>query len=240
MPITKLTRPARKLLKLKYCGAVIVAAGSASRMGGIDKVMAPLGGEPMIVRTVRQFQECDAIREIVIVTREDLIVPIMDLCHSYDKVKAVVVGGKTRDESVSLGLNTLSDKCKLAAIQDGARPFASWQLIDRVVRAANSYGAAAPAIPVKDTIKVVSGGIVKETPDRSGLQAVQTPQVFDFDMLRGALKKAKADGAAITDDCSAVERLGMSVKIVEGDEKNIKITTPFDLKIAELILEEMQ
>jgi 2-C-methyl-D-erythritol 4-phosphate cytidylyltransferase len=240
MPITKLTRPARKLLKLKYCGAVIVAAGSASRMGGIDKVMAPLGGEPMIVRTVRQFQECDAIREIVIVTREDLIVPIMDLCHSYDKVKAVVVGGKTRDESVSLGLNTLSDKCKLAAIQDGARPFASWQLIDRVVRAANSYGAAAPAIPVKDTIKVVSGGVVKETPDRSGLQAVQTPQVFDFDMLRGALKKAKADGAAITDDCSAVERLGMSVKIVEGDEKNIKITTPFDLKIAELILEEMQ
>ena len=240
MQITKLTRPARKLLKLKYCGAVIVAAGSASRMGGIDKVMAPIGGEPMICRTVRQFQECDVIREIVVVTREDLIVPIMDLCHGYDKVKAVVVGGNTRDASVILGMNTLSDKVKLVAIQDGARPFASWQLIDRVVRAANSYGAAAPAVLVKDTIKVVSGGIVKETPDRSRLQAVQTPQVFDFDLLRGALKKAKADGAAITDDCSAVERLGMSVKIVEGDEKNIKITTPFDLKIAELILEEIQ
>lgn len=238
MDITKITRPARKLLKLQYCGAVIVAAGSASRMGGIDKVMASLGGEPMVVRTVRQFQQCDAIREIVIVTREDLIVPIMDLCHGFDKVKAVVVGGKSRDESVSLGLNTLSDKVKLVAVQDAARPFVTWQLIDRVVRAANSYGAAAPAIPVKDTIKVVQGGVVMNTPDRSTLQAVQTPQVFDFDLLRGALKQARLDGAAITDDCSAVERLGMSVKIVEGDERNIKITTPLDLKIAELFLQE--
>jgi 2-C-methyl-D-erythritol 4-phosphate cytidylyltransferase len=241
MDITKLTRPARKALnlKLKYCGAVIVAAGNASRMGGIDKVMAPLGGEPVIVRTVRQFQNCDAIREIVVVTRPDLIVPISDLCHGFDKLKAVVVGGDSRDASVNMGLNTLSEKCKLVAVQDGARPFAGWQLIDRVVRAANSYGAAAPAIPVKDTIKVVQGGIVKETPDRSTLRAVQTPQVFDFDLLRGAMKKAKLDGLAMTDDCSAVEHMGMSVKIVEGDERNIKITTPMDLKIAELILEEM-
>ena len=238
MDITKITRPARRLLKLKYCGAVIVAAGSASRMGGIDKVMAPLHGEPMVVRTVRQFQNCDAIREIVIVTREDLLIPISDLCHGFDKVKAVVVGGKSRDESVWQGLNALSDKVKLVAVQDGARPFADWSLIDRVVRAANSYGAAAPAIPVKDTIKVVKGGVVNNTPNRSELQAVQTPQVFDFDLLRGALQKAKADGAAITDECSAVERLGMSVRIVEGDERNIKITTPLDLKIAELLLEE--
>ena len=240
MDMTKITRPARKVLnvKLKYCGAVIVAAGSASRMGGIDKVMAPLGGESMIVRTVRQFQNCDAIREIVVVTRADLIVPIMDLCHSFDKVKAVVVGGDTRAASVAMGMNTLSDKCKLVAVQDGARPFADWQLIDRVVRAANTYGAAAPAIPVKDTIKVVQGGIVKETPERSTLKAVQTPQVFDFDLLRGALKQAKLDKLEITDDCSAVEHMGMSVKIVEGDEKNIKITTPMDLKIAGLILEE--
>ena len=238
MDITKITRPARRLLKLKYCGAVIVAAGSASRMGGIDKVMAPLGGEPMVVRTVRQFQNCDAIREIVIVTRADLLIPISDLCHGFDKVKAVVVGGNSRDESVWQGLNALSDKVKLVAVQDGARPFADWQLIDRVVRCANSYGAAAPAIPVKDTIKIVKGGIVASTPNRSELQAVQTPQVVDFDLLRGALQKAKADGAAITDDCSAVERLGMSVRIVAGDEKNIKITTPLDLKIAELLLEE--
>lgn len=240
MDISNLTKEGRKLLKLKYCGAVIVAAGNASRMGGIDKVMAQLKGQPMIVRTVRTFQECDAIREIVVVTRPDLIVPIMDLCAGFDKVKAVVAGGSSRDASVSMGLNALSNQVKLAAIQDGARPLITWQVIDRVVRAANTYGAAAPAVPVKDTIKVVAGGIVKETPRRSTLQAVQTPQVFDFDLLRGALKKAKEDGAQITDDCSAVERLGMSVKIVEGDERNIKVTTPMDLKVAEMLLEEME
>ena len=240
MDITNLTRQGRKLLKLKYCGAVIVAAGTASRMGGIDKVMAQLGGEPMILRTVRTFCECDAIKEVVVVTRPDLILPISDLCSGMEKVIAVVAGGASRQESVNLGLNALSKKVKLAAIQDGARPLVTWQLIDRVVRAANTYSAAAPAIPVKDTIKVVQGGIVKETPDRKTLQAVQTPQVFDFDLLRGALKKAKEDEAEVTDDCSAVERLGMSVKIVEGDERNLKVTTPMDLKIAEMLLEEME
>ena len=240
MDISKYTKIARRALKLRYCGAVIVAAGSASRMGGIDKVMAPIGGEPMIVRTIRAFQQCDAIQEIVIVTRQDLIVPIMDLCHEFDKVQMVIVGGASRPESVAAGLSALSDKVKLVAVQDGARPLVSWQVIDRTVRAANSYHAAAPAIPVKDTIKVVSGGIVKETPDRSALQAVQTPQVFDIDLLRGALLQAAEEDAQITDDCSAVERLGMSVKIVEGDERNIKVTTPLDLKIAELFLEEMQ
>ena len=240
MDISKVTDGMRKVLPLKYCGAVIVAAGTASRMGGIDKVMAELDGEPMIVRTVRTFQNSNAIWEIVVVTRVDLILPIMRLCADFDKVQAVICGGASRQESVQMGLNALSNKVKLVAVQDGARPFADWSLIDRVVRAANSYGAAAPAIPVKDTIKVVKGGIVNNTPNRSELQAVQTPQVFDFDLLRGALQKAKADGAAITDDCSAVERLGMSVRIVEGDERNIKITTPLDLKIAELLLEEGQ
>ena len=240
MDISKVTRPARKLLPLKTCGVVIVAAGSASRMGGIDKVMAPLGGEPMIVRTVRAFQDCDAIASIVIVTREDLIRPISGLCRDMGKVAAVVAGGKTRQESVHLGLNALPKGTKLAAVHDGARPLISWQVIDRVVRAANTYGAAAPAIPVKDTIKVVQGGLVKETPDRSSLAAVQTPQVFDFDLLRGALRKAEEDGATVTDDCSAVERTGMKIKIVEGDERNLKVTTPMDLKIAELLLEEME
>ncbi len=240
MDTTKLTRPARKLLPLKTCGVVIVAAGSATRMGGIDKVMAPLGGEPMIARTVQAFQNCDAISEIVIVTREDLILPITGLCKDMPKVTAVVAGGKSRQESVHLGLNALSDKVKLAAVHDGARPLITWQVIDRVVRAANTYGAAAPAIPVKDTIKVVEGRVVKNTPDRASLFAVQTPQVFDFDLLRGALRKAELDGAAVTDDCSAVERMGMAVKIVEGDERNLKVTTPMDLKIAELLLEDME
>ena len=238
MDVTKITRPARKLLPLKSCGAVIVAAGSASRMGGIDKVMAELGGEPMIRRTVRAFQNSDAITSIVIVTREDLIRPISALCRDMDKVVAVVAGGSSRQESVHLGLNALPKGTKLAAVHDGARPMLSWEVIDRTVRAANTYGAAAPAIPVKDTIKVVQGGLVKETPDRATLQAVQTPQVFDFDLLRGALKKAETDGAQVTDDCSAVERLGMKIKIVEGDERNLKVTTPLDLKIAELLLEE--
>lgn len=240
MDITNLTRPARKLLKLQPCGAVIVAAGSATRMGGIDKVMADLGGEPMIARTVRAFQNCEAIASIVIVTREDLIRPISDLCRDMKKVAAVVAGGKSRQESVHLGLNALPKGTKLAAVHDGARPLVSWQVIDRVVRAANTYGAAAPAIPVKDTIKVVEGRLVKETPDRSSLMAVQTPQVFDFDLLRGALRKAEEDGAQVTDDCSAVERTGMRIKIVEGDERNLKVTTPMDLKIAELLLEETQ
>lgn len=239
MNISKFTKAARKALPLKPCGAVIVAAGTASRMGGIDKVMAPLGGEPMIVHTVRAFQNCDAIREIIVVTRQDLIVSVMDLCHGFDKLRAVIVGGSTRQESVERGLSALSAGMKLAAVQDGARPLVTWQVIDRTVRAANTYGAAAPAIPVKDTVKVVQGGLVKETPDRSTLQAVQTPQVFDVDLLSGALQKAKEDAAAVTDDCSAVERLGMAVKIVEGDERNIKVTTPMDLKIAQLLLEEM-
>ena len=240
MKVTKITRQARKLLPLRRCGAVIVAAGNASRMGGIDKVMAQLGNEPMIVKTVRSFQNCDAISEIVVVTRQDLVVEIMNLCAGFDKVKAVVVGGENRQESVWAGLNTLSSNVKIAAIHDGARPLVTWQVIDRTVRAANTYGAAAPGVPVKDTVKVVHGGVVSVTPDRSTLRAIQTPQVFDYDLLRGALRKALADGADITDDCSAVERMGMSVKIVEGDERNIKITTPMDLKIAHMLLEGME
>lgn len=240
MDISKITKVIRKALPLKPCGAVIVAAGTASRMGGIDKVMALLNGEPMIVHTVRAFQNCDAISEIVVVTREDLIEPITTLCHGFDKLRGVMVGGDSRQKSVERGLNALSEKMELVAVQDGARPLITWQVIDRTVRAANTYGAAAPAVPVKDTIKVVQGGIVKETPDRSALQAVQTPQVFDLDLLKGALQKAADANAAVTDDCSAVERLGMSVKIVEGDERNIKVTTPMDLKIAQLLLEEMQ
>jgi len=238
MDITKITRPARKLLPLKSCGVVIVAAGSASRMGGIDKVMAPLAGEPMIVRTVRAFQDCDAVKKIVVVTREDLILPITSLCSGMSKLKAVVAGGSSRQESVHLGLNALSGEVQLVAVHDGARPLVSWQLIDRVIRAANTYGAAAPAIPVKDTIKVVKGGVVEQTPDRSNLFAVQTPQVFDFDLLRGALKKVEQEQLQVTDDCSAVEQMGMRGKIVEGDERNLKVTTPMDLKIAQMLLEE--
>lgn len=229
---------ARKVLPTQYCGAVIVAAGSASRMGGIDKVMAPLGGEPMILRTVRAFEDCEAVKEIVIVTRKDLMGPIAELCSGFTKIRSVVQGGSSRQESVKLGLLAFSKEVRLAAVHDGARPLVSGELIDKVIRAAHSYGAAAPAIPVKDTIKVFAGGFIAATPDRSTLRAVQTPQVMDRDLLLGALEKAEQEGTALTDDCSAVEHIGMRVRLVEGEERNLKITTPLDLKIAELLLEE--
>lgn len=229
----------RKVLPLRSCGVVIVAAGTASRMGGIDKVMAPLKEKPMILHTVRAFQENPAIKEIVVVTRQDLIEQITTLCKDMDKVTAVVKGGADRPASVEAGLAALSQKLSLVAIQDGARPLISQAVIDRTVRAASTYNAAAPAIPVKDTIKMAKDNMVTQTPDRSRLFAVQTPQIFDRDLLMGALQKAREEEAVITDDCSAVERLGMSVKLVEGEEKNLKVTTPLDLKIAELLMEEM-
>lgn len=238
MDITPVTNQIRKMIPVKYCGAVIVAAGSASRMEGIDKVMAPLKGEPMIVHTVRAFQECPAIREIVVVTRPDLLKKVMNLCAGFSKLTCVVAGGKDRPESVWLGLSALSKKVKLAAIHDGARPLISGKLIDDTVRAAHSYGAAAPGIPVKDTVKVCGGGVVKSTPDRSTLYAIQTPQVFQYDLIRAALSRATAEKAVITDDCSAVERMGFTVKLVAGEEKNLKVTTPLDLKIAEHFMEE--
>ncbi len=238
MPLKDAANRARKVLPTQYCGAVIVAAGSASRMGGIDKVMAPLGGEPMILRTVRAFEDCEAVKEIVIVTREDLMGPIAELCSGFTKIRSVVQGGSSRQESVKLGLLAFSKEVRLAAVHDGARPLVSGELIDKVIRAAHSYGAAAPAIPVKDTIKVFEGGFIAATPDRSTLRAVQTPQVMDRDLLLGALEKAEQEGTALTDDCSAVEHIGMRVRLVEGEERNLKVTTPLDLKIAELLLEE--
>lgn len=238
MTLKDAANQARKVLPTQYCGAVIVAAGSASRMGGIDKVMASLGGEPMILRTVRAFEDCEAVKEIVIVTRKDLMGPIAELCSGFTKIRSVVQGGGSRQESVKLGLLAFSKEVRLAAVHDGARPLVSGELIDKVIRAAHSYGAAAPAIPVKDTIKVFEGGFIAATPDRSTLRAVQTPQVIDRDLLLGALEKAEQEGIALTDDCSAVEHIGMRVRLVEGEERNLKVTTPLDLKIAELLLEE--
>lgn len=239
MNVRKWTRLVRRAIPCQSCGAVIVAAGSARRMAGVDKVLADLGGEPLLVRTVRAFQETAVIEKIVIVTRPDLTGAVSAACEAagLSKVEAVIAGGSTRQASVQLGLAALSGVC-LAAVQDGARPFVTPQLIDRVVRAANTYGAAAPAIGVKDTIKVAKGGLVVRTPDRSSLFAVQTPQVFDFDLLRGALTQAEKDGAAVTDDCSAVERLGMKVRLVAGEEDNFKVTTRQDLLLARAMVQE--
>ena len=227
----------RAALPLGYCCAVIVAAGASRRMEGTDKILADLAGTPVLRRTAEAFQNCPAVKEMVLVVREDQIVAASDLCSGLDKLTAVVAGGKTRPESVWLGLNALSKQVKLAAIHDGARPLVSAALIDRTVRAAHTYGAAAPAVPLKDTVKATQGGVVLSTLDRDRLRAVQTPQVFDLDLLRGGLKKALEAGETLTDDCSAVEKLGMSVKLVEGEERNLKITTPLDLVLAAAILE---
>lgn len=220
------------------CTAVIVAAGQASRMAGTDKITLELEGQPVIQRTVALFQASPLVDEIVVVTGAEKVGWLRSLCKAkgYTKVAAVTEGGETRVHSVMRGLDAVTEKSGLVAIHDGARPLVTPEIIDDTVRRAMQYHAAAPAIPVKDTIKIAHERIVAETPDRATLFAVQTPQVFDYDLLRGALQKALDTGAAITDDCSAVEALGMSVYLTEGSEENIKITTPLDVILAEAIL----
>lgn len=220
------------------CSVVVVAAGTASRMQGIDKVLAPLGDRPILIRTLQVFQQCPDVSEIVVVTREDLLVEIGRLCKAYslDKVSKLVVGGAERVLSVRAGLRESDRNARLIAIHDAARPFLSRQVLNDVLRQADLSGAAAPAVPVNDTIKRAQDGIVQETVDRSTLWAIQTPQVFQADLIRAAVEKACTDNAQITDDCSAVERLGMQVVLTEGDRRNIKVTTPFDLVLGEAIL----
>ena len=219
------------------CGAVVPAAGSSPRMGQ-DKVLLPLDGVPVIIRTLGALDNCPLIDEIVVVTREDLIVPISGLCRdaALSKVRKVVRGGDTRTRSVLAGVEELSRSIELAAIHDGARPLVSQQVLEEVIRRAAHCGAAAAAVPVMDTVNVARDGLVESTPDRSVLYAVQTPQVFQRDLIRGALTKALEAEAALTDDCSAVERLGIGVALTQGDYCNLKLTTPEDIAMAEALL----
>lgn len=227
------------LKKKPFCSAVIVAAGSARRMEGIDKIMADLGGKPVIYRAIRAFEDNPEIGEIIVVTREDLVGPISQWCAAWDckKVRLVLVGGADRLSSVAAGVGAVNKKTTLVAVHDGARPLVSQKIITETVQKAAKTGAAAPAVPVKDTVKQAQNGAVTATPDRSCLFAVQTPQIFDADLLRAALKHASDKSLPVTDDCSCVEALGMRVMLTEGEERNLKITTPMDLKIAELWLE---
>ena len=220
------------------CAAVVPAAGSSRRMGGQDKILLPLDDIPVLMHTLRALSASERIQEIVVVTREDLIVPVGQLCRdcALDKVTKVLVGGATRADSVLIGVEEVSGRAELIAVHDGARPLVTVEVIDAAIRKAAECGAAAPAVPVKDTVKRALDGVVVETPDRTQLFAVQTPQVFDSDLLLGALRRAVEDGAAITDDCGAVERIGMKVCLTEGSYENIKITTPADMLMAEAIL----
>ena len=209
------------------CAAVIVAAGSATRMQGIDKIMAELGGEPLILHTLRAFQNSDDIQEIVLVTREELQEQLSQLCvaQKLSKVTKICKGGETRAESVRAGLDQVSDQCGFVAIHDGARPLVTQAVIHDAVRKAAKFNAAAPAVPVEST------------PDRSALYAVQTPQVFAIELYRAALEQAIAAKEQLTDDCAAAEKYGLNVVITPGSEKNIKVTTPTDLILAEALLQ---
>ena len=229
-------RQVKNKLSHPSCAAVIVAAGSSSRMGGTDKLLADLDRLPVLSRTLRVFDDHPMIDTIIVVAREDRLAKISRVCSPYQKVRIVVPGGDTRQESVLSGLRAVPEEFQLVAVHDGARPLVTPSVIEKAVLKAAKFGAAAPAIPVKDTIKVSKFGGVDETPDRKTLFAVQTPQVFDRELLLGALENAKEKNLAVTDDCSAVEALGMTVLLTDGDEENIKITTPLDLELAEAIL----
>ena len=186
-----------------YCAALIAAAGSSMRYGGENKLLQTLDGIPVLVRTLLTIDRVEGIDEIVIAAREDELLPYAELCKTFGlrKPVKVIVGGATRTESVLRATLEASPETEFFAVQDGARPLVTVELIDEVLDAARVYLAAAPAVPVRDTIKVAH------------------------------------DGATITDDCSAVERLGKEVHLTEGSEENIKITTPVDLAIAEAILQ---
>ena len=215
LPFFKKMQQARR----PRCTALVAAAGSSARMGGVNKLLELLDGVPVLVRTLTALQRAERVDEIVVATREEDLVAISQLCRTYgiSKCSKVVRGGEDRVHSVLLAALEADPRSELLAVQDGARPLVTPELIDRVVELAARCGAAAPAVPVKDTIKVVDDrDTVASTPEQSALDA----------------------GAAVTDDCSAVERLGKSVTLTEGDERNLKITTPVDLVIAEALLGE--
>ncbi len=220
---------------MEKVGAIVVAAGTGSRMGGADKIFANLAGKPLLAHTVDVFQMCPAIDQVVIVLSKERLDDGWQLVKEYrwSKVSEVCPGGPRRQDSVKEGLQRLSG-CHWVVIHDGARPCLSQGLIEEGLNEARQYGAAVPAIPVTDTIKVVSSdSFVAETPLRQRLWSVQTPQAFRCDIINEAYRKAESD---VTDDATLVENLGYKVKVYPGSDTNIKVTTPEDLYLAEAFL----
>ena len=235
-----MTKNAAKPHVLPCAAAVVVAAGASTRMGGQDKLFAMLRGEPVLVRALRPLERAASIEKIIIVTRPERFVLVQDACREFGITKAaeIVAGGATRAHSVLAGVRAAVGAA-LIAVHDGARPFVTSGLVDALVEAAARVGAAAPGLPVKDTVKLVDGeGKVVSTPDRAALRAIQTPQVFRAALLRSALERALERGFSPTDDCGAVEAYGAPVYILPGEEQNIKLTTPADFLTAEAILSE--
>lgn len=228
----------KKTEKPPVLAAVVLAAGGSTRMGGEDKQKLPLGGLPVLARTLLAFQQCESVSKIVVVTRPESMVFVQDICRewSIDKVGEIVSGGATRRLSSLAGVKAAGE-CDYIAIHDGARPLVTPELITRVFAAAVTHKAAIPGVAVSDTIKRVDKRLAHgDLPPRDALVAVQTPQVFDATLIRGALAAAD-DSREYTDDASVVEAMGMSVFVTDGDTRNIKITRPSDLAVAEALLE---
>lgn len=221
-----------------FCSVIVAAAGSSSRMGGENKLMQPLDGVPVLAHTLMALNMSELADEIVVAAREEDLLAYGGLCKLYGIAKPVKIvrGGESRLESVYLASLECNRDAAFLAVHDGARPLATAELIDRTIALAHRTNAAAPAVPVKDTIKIVRDGRVASTPERDSLRAIQTPQVFDASLLRAALESVRAAGESVSDDCSAVERLGKEIYLTEGSYENIKITTPEDLSLASELL----
>ncbi len=219
----------------KRARAIIVAAGSGERMGGLQKAFVPLLGRVMAWYSLRALEDAPEIDDIVLVVAADSREKAESLVVSMKlrKVAAICVGGATRRASVLAGLD-VAPQSEITLVHDGARPCVAPELIARGVAAATK-GAAVPAVPVQDTIKEAEhGGRVLRTPDRSALYAAQTPQVFLTELLKRAHHEAPAD--VLLDDASLFEALGWPVHIFEGDPSNLKVTRPIDLAFAEVVL----
>ncbi|THF79074.1 2-C-methyl-D-erythritol 4-phosphate cytidylyltransferase [Cohnella fermenti] len=219
-------------------GAVIVAAGRGKRMAAADnKVYLPLGDRPVLAHTIEAFERCAAVSRIVLVTApgEEARAETVLRELGASKVSAIVPGGAERQDSVYAGLAALGTEGAL--VHDAARPLVAPEQIEACCREAERHGAAALAVPVKDTIKIEGEkGFMTQTPDRSTLWSVQTPQAFLRADLMRAHRLAKEAGKSATDDTMLMELLGRKVAIVQGDYRNLKITTPEDLPVAELFL----
>ncbi len=217
--------------------AVILGAGNGTRMkADMSKLLLEISGKTVIERTVEIFSKADCIDEIIVVCRENDLDDFEKVLSDY--ALSYCFGGATRQESVKNAVATIEDgECDLIVIHDGARPLITQKEIADTVNLAKDKGAAAVGVPVKDTIKVVDSEMkIVDTPDRSALISIRTPQIFAFDMYKEALSLAEKQGRDFTDDCQLVENLGKPVYTVGGDYGNIKITTPEDIPMAESIL----
>ena len=224
-----------------YVAAVVPAAGLSTRMRGLDKQFEELCGVPVLARTMLALAQSDWIDELVVVARRADTADVLALARQWGvaKLRSVVAGGETRQQSVLRGLEAVSPQAAYVAIHDGARPLVSQQVIARAVLDALGCGAAAAAVPVVDTLKLADGeGCICRTVDRSRLFAVQTPQVFALGRYLSAARQALSQGLDYTDDCQMLEAVGERVKLSVGDPRNLKITTPEDLAVARAILEQ--